>query len=154
MFGNQVGELVGERFQWYQLQNAEKKREGASEIRRAFNIYTTNLNFNPNKYQWKGSTQEKSQRIRNDRLPTTTDVIRSDLDARDIYRNAVQTSLDDAKAEYIYQIKESKDNYQKFDPTELVEILSQAQASVDKWFGFIPDGDVKAALEAVQREQL
>ena len=149
----EVGELVGERRQWNQLQTAEKQREGASEIRRAFNIYTTNLNFNSNKYQWVGSSQEKSQRIRNDRLPTTTDVIRSDLDARDLYRNQVQTSLDDAIAEFVYQKKESNDDIQKFDATELLDILKQAQTSVDKWFGFIPDQDVKSALEAVQREQ-
>ncbi len=149
----EVGQLVGERRQWNQLQNSERKREGASEIRRSFNIYTTNLNFNPNKYQWVGSSQEKSQRIRNDRLPTTTDVIRSDLDARDLYRNQVQTSLDDAIAEFIYQKKESNEDIQKFDATELLDILKQAQSSVDKWFGFIPDQDVKSALEAVQREQ-
>ena len=149
----EVGELVGERRQWNQLQNAEKKREGASEIRRAFNIYTTNLNFSTNKYQWVGSTQEKSSRIRNDKLPTTTDVIRSDLDARDLYRNQVQTSLEDARAEFIYQKRESREDVLKFDPTELLEVLGQAQVSVDKWFGFILDGDVKLALEAVQREQ-
>ena len=149
----EVGELVGERRQWNQLQSSERKREGASEVRRAFNIYTTNLNFNSNKYQWVGSSQEKSQRIRSDKLPTTTDVIRSDLDARDLYRNQVQTSLDDAVAEFVYQKKESGDNVQKFDATELLDILKQAQTSVDKWFGFIPDQDVKSALEAVQREQ-
>lgn len=149
----EVGELVGERRQWNQLQSSERKREGASEIRRAFNIYTTNLNFNPTKYQWVGSSQEKSQRIRNDALPTTTDVIRSDLDARDLYRNQVQTSLDDALAEFVYQKKESSEDIQKFDPTELLDILKQAQTSIDKWFGFIPDQDMKSALEAVQREQ-
>lgn len=149
----EVGELVGERRQWNQLQSSERKREGASEVRRAFNIYTTNLNFNSNKYQWVGSSQEKSQRIRSDRLPTTTDVIRSDLDARDLYRNQVQTSLEDAVAEYIYQKKECGDNVRNFDATELLDILKLAQTSVDKWFGFIPDQDVKLALEAVQREQ-
>ena len=42
----EVGELMGERQQWSRLVRAEKAREEASEIRRAFNIYTTNLNFN------------------------------------------------------------------------------------------------------------
>ena len=149
----EVGELVGERRQWNRLQKAEKKREGENEIRRAFNIYTTNLNFSQNKYQWVGSTEEKSKRIRNDKLPTTTDVIRSDLDARDLYRNQVQTIVDDARAELIYQKKESSDELQKFDATELVDILKQAQISVDKWFSFIPDRDVKSALDAVRREQ-
>mmetsp|Transcript_3331 Transcript_3331/g.7324 ORF Transcript_3331/g.7324 Transcript_3331/m.7324 type:complete len:100 (+) Transcript_3331:98-397(+) len=98
--------------------------------------------------------QEKSQRIRNDKLPTATDVIRSDLDARDLYRNQVQTALDDARAEFLYQKKESRDDPGKFDATELLEVLKQAQVSVDKWFSFIPDRDVKLALEAVQREQM
>ena len=150
----EVGQLVGERRTWNQLQSAERKREGANEIRRAFNIYTTNLNFSPDKYQWVGSTQEKSRRIRNDKLPTTTDVIRSDLDARDLYRNQVQTSFDDTKAEFLYQKKESSEDIRKFDPTELLDLLGQLQASVDKWFGFIPDKDVKLALEAVRREQM
>jgi hypothetical protein len=150
----EVGELVGERRQWNQLQNAEKEREGASEIRRAFNIYTTNLNFSRNEYQWVGSTQEKSSRIRNEKLPTTTDVIRSDLDARDLYRNQVQTSLDDARAEFMYQKRYGSEDIMKFDASELLDILGQAQASVDKWFEFIPDRDVKLALEAVQREQM
>lgn len=150
----EVGELIGERRQWNLLQKAEKKREGASEIRRAFNIYTTNLNFSQNKYQWVGSTEEKSKRIRNDKLPTTTDVIRSDLDARDLYRNQVQTAFDDAPAELIYQKKESSDDIRKFDAKELLEILKQAQISVDKWFSFIPDRDVKSALEAVRQEQV
>jgi len=149
----EVGELVGERRQWNLLQSAERKREGASEIRRAFNIYTTNLNFNPNKYQWVGSTQEKSRLIRDDKLPTATDVIRSDLDARDLYRNQVQTYIDDARAEFEYQKKNSSGDVQKFDPAELLDILRQARASLDKWFGFVPGGDVKSALEIVQREQ-
>ena len=155
----EVGELVGERRQWNQLQRAEREREGASEVRRAFNIYTTNLNFSPTEYKWVGSTEEKSRRIRSDRLPTTTDVIRSDLDARDLYRNQVQTALEDARAEWVYQMKESNDNssnsvdLRKFDTTDLQDILKQAQVSVDKWFGFIPDQDVKLALEAVVQQQ-
>lgn len=161
----EVGELVGERRQWNQLQRAEREREGASEVRRAFNIYTTNLNFSRTEYKWVGSTEEKSRRIRSDRLPTTTDVIRSDLDARDLYRNQVQTALEDARAEWVYQMKECNDyssnssnsvDLRKFDTTELQDILKQAQVSVDKWFGFIPDQDVKLALETVvqQKEQV
>ena len=153
----EVGQLIGERRQWNQLQKAERQREGASEVRRAFNIYTTNLNYNPSKYEWKGSKEEKSRRIRSDQMPTTTEVIRSDLDARDLYRNQVQTALEDAKAEYLFQkkriVSQNGDNNKAFETEDLLELLKQAQASVDKWFSFIPDRDVQAALEAVMREQ-
>lgn len=103
----EVGELMGERRQWNRLVKAEQARENVSEVRRSFNIYTTNLNFNPNKYVYSGSKEEKSKLIREDKLPTARDVIRSDLDARDLYRNAVQTALDDSKAEFLYQKKNS-----------------------------------------------
>lgn len=144
----EVGELMGERRQWNRLVKAERARENASEVRRALNIYTTNLNFNPNKYLYSGSREEKSKLIREDRLPTTTDVIRSDLDARDLYRNAIQTALDDTKAEYLYQKKNNLE-----DPAELVSLLKNAQVAIDKWFSFIPDDDIREALEVVKREQ-
>eukprot|EP00536_Pseudo-nitzschia_multiseries_P004643 jgi/Psemu1/188515/e_gw1.78.86.1 len=150
----EVGELVGERQQWNRLQRAEQRREGASEIRRAFNIYTTNLNFRRSEYRWVGSQEEKSRRIRSEQLPTATEVIRSDLDARDLYRNQVQTALEDAQAEWVYQKKESgSDDLWNFDATELLELLKQAQGSVDRWFGFVPDRDVQLALEAVKLQQ-
>ena len=88
----EIGELVGERRSWNRLVKAEKAREGASEVRRALNIYTTNINFNPNKYKYSGTSEEKSKLIREDKLPTAKDVIRSDLDARDLYRNSLQVS--------------------------------------------------------------
>lgn len=144
----EVGELMGERRQWNRLVRAEKNREDASEVRRSLNIYTTNLNFNPNKYVYSGSREEKSKLIREDRLPTATDVIRSDLDARDLYRNAVQTALDDARAEFLYQRKNGFE-----DVVELVSILKDARVAIDKWFAFIPDEDVREALAAVERKR-
>lgn len=144
----EVGELMGERRQWNRLVRAERARENASEVRRALNIYTTNLNFNPTKYQYTGTKEERSKLIREDRLPTVTDVIRSDLDARDLYRNALQTALDDAAAEYVYQ---KKNGYE--DVSDLVALLGDARAAIDKWFSFIPDGDIREALEVVRREQ-
>jgi hypothetical protein len=144
----EVGELMGERRQWSRLVQAEKERERDSEIRRAFNIYTTNLNFNPNKYVYSGSREEKKKLIREDRLPSATEVIRSDLDARDLYRNEVQTKLDDARSEYLYQKRVGFE-----DANELVGLLKDAKVALDSWFDFIPDEDVKLALEAVKREQ-
>ena len=146
------GQLIGERRQWEQLQKAEMKREAASEVRRALNIYTTNLNFNRNKYSFKGSAEEKSALIRNDRLPTATDVIRSDLDSRDLFRNQMQTSLEDSKAEYIYIKKDCGGDVSKADLTELIALLSAAKTAIDKWFAFISDDDVKEALSVVQKE--
>lgn len=141
-------ELMGERRQWNRLVRAEQARENASEVRRALNVYTTNLNFNPNKYVYSGSKEEKSKLIRDDKLPTTTDVIRSDLDARDLYRNALQTALDDSLAEFLYQ---KKNNFE--DTADLVGLLKDAKVAIDKWFSFIPDEDIKQALEAVKGEQ-
>jgi hypothetical protein len=31
--------------------------------------------------------------------------------------------------------------------------LKEAKLALDSWFGFIPDEDIKLALEAVKREQ-
>ena len=146
------GQLIGERRSWKQLQKAEMKREAASEVRRALNIYTTNLNFNRNKYSFKGSAEEKSALIRNDRLPTANDVIRSDLDSRDLFRNEMQTALEDATAEFIFIKKECGGDVSKAELTELVSLLRAAKDAIDKWFGFIEGGDVEAALAVVQRE--
>ena len=147
----EVGELMGERRQWNRLIQAEKRRENDSEIRRAFNIYTTNLNFNPNKYVYRGSKEEKKIMIREGRLPSTNDVIRSDLDARDLYRNVVQTAVDDARAEFVYQ---KRVGFEEDDDgsDELVRLLNDAKSAVDSWFGFIPDEDVKLAIEVVKNE--
>lgn len=144
----EFGQLVGERRQWNRLVGEERTRESNSEVRRALNIYTTNLNFDPNKYIYAGSKEEKSKLIRENRLPTATDVIRSDLDARDLYRNALQTSLDDAKAEYIYQ---KKHNFE--DMSEMMTILRDARDAIDMWFSFIPERDVRDAMEVVTREE-
>eukprot|EP00984_Skeletonema_dohrnii_P027220 scaffold16716_cov146-Skeletonema_dohrnii-CCMP3373.AAC.11 len=144
----EVGELMGERRQWSRLVQAERAREEASEIRRAMNIYTTNLNFNKNKYVYSGSQEEKKKMIREDRLPSATEVIRSDLDARDLYRNEVQTKLEDARAECLYQKGVGFE-----DVGELVGLLRETKVALDSWFGFIPDEDIRLALEAVKREE-
>lgn len=140
-------ELMGERRQWNRLSNIEKQREMSSPVRLALNIYTTNLNYNPNQYVFSGTPEEKRALIRQDRLPSTVEVIRSDLDARDLYRNALQTALEDARAEYLYQIKK-----EEMDLSELVSVLKEAKFAIDKWFSFVPEQDVKEALEIVSRE--
>ena len=67
--------------------------------------------------------------IREDRLPSATEVIRSDLDARDLYRNELQTKLDDAKAEHLYQKRVGFE-----DVSELVGLLKDAKVAVDSFF--------------------
>ncbi|KAL3779808.1 hypothetical protein HJC23_004742 [Cyclotella cryptica] len=148
----EVGELIGERRAWDRLSKTERMREEASEVRRAFNIYTTNLNFNTKRYTFRGSKEEKSRLIREDKLPTAGDVIRSDLDARDLYRNAAQTALEDAKAEFLYQKGKVGNDALEFDASELILLLKDAKRAVDSWFSFIPDEDVKKALEVVKNE--
>jgi len=154
----EVGELMGERRSWNRLVRAEKAREDASEVRRALNIYTTNLNFNPNRYVYSGSKEEKSRLIREDKLPSTTTVIRSDLDARDLYRNAVQTALEDACAEFAYLervgfVVDDDGGGSSSSVDDLVGLLRDARVAIDKWFSFIPEEDIREALEVVRREQ-
>ena len=144
----EAGQLIGERRQWNRLSNEERAREGSSEVRRALNIYTTNINYDPDRYAYAGSSEEKRRSIREGNLPTAGDVIRSDLDARDLYRNELQTSLDDARAEYLYQ--RGKDFE---DVSELVSLLRKSRSAIDRWFGFVPNRDIKEALEIVGGEE-
>lgn len=148
----EVGQLIGERRAWDRLTKSERMREEQSEIRRALNIYTTNINFSTSRYTFAGTDEEKRRMIREDRLPTAVDVIRSDLDARDLYRNELQTALDDANAEFLYQKRVCGDDILKFDANELVVLLETARKAVDSWFSFVPDQDVSIALELVKKE--
>ena len=148
----EVGQLIGERRAWDRLTKSERMREEQSEVRRALNIYTTNINFSTSRYTFAGTDEEKRRMIREDRLPTAVDVIRSDLDARDLYRNEVQTALDDAKAEYLYQKRVCGDDVLKFDANELVLLLETAKKAVNSWFSFVPDQDISNALELVKKE--
>ena len=96
----------GEIDTWKRLKRQEKVREDADEVRAALNFYTSNLNFDPDKYTLTGSKSERSQLIRNDRLPDVKNVIASDMGLRYLLRNEVLTALDDARAELRYQMEE------------------------------------------------
>lgn len=146
----EVGQLIGERRTWDRLTKSERIREEQSEVRKALNIYTTNINFNTSQYTFAGSPAEKRKLIREDKLPTVQDVIRSDLDARDLYRNEVQTALEDAKAEYLYQKRTFNGDVINFEAKELVLLLEKAKRAIDLWFSFIPDEDIMEALELVE----
>ena len=141
----------GEIDTWKRLKRQEKAREDRDEVRAALNFYTSNLNFNPDKYILTGSKTERSQLIRNDQLPDVKNVIASDMGLRYLLRNEVLTALDDARAELRYQMEEDgKGN--DVDGVELLDTLHRAQASCDKWFGLIGEEDVAAALEIVIKE--
>ena len=142
----------GEIDTWKRLKRQEKVREDADEVRAALNFYTSNLNFNPDRYTLTGTKSDRSQLIRNGRLPDVKNVIASDMGLRYLLRNEVLTALDDARAELRYHMEErGKGN--DVDGSELLETLQRAKVSCDKWFGLIGDEDVAAALEIVQKER-
>ena len=143
----------GEIDTWKRLKRQEKAREDKDEVRAALNFYTSNLNFNPDRYTLTGSKPERSRLIRNDQLPDVKNVIASDMGLRYLLRNEVLTALDDARAELRYQSEElEKGN--DVDGTELLEILQRTEVSCDKWFGLIAEEDIAAALEIVQKERV
>ena len=139
----------GEIDTWKQLKRQERVREGEDEIRAAFNIYTNNLSFSGNSYRLNVPKEERSRMIRQDELPDVKSVIGSDMGMRYLYRNAVLTDMDDARAELRYQLQQGK----AFDATELLDILKNAQTSCNSWFSLIDESDVRNALDTVGREE-
>ena len=81
-------------------------------------------------------------------MPTRKSVIHSSSDTRYLYRNVVQTALDNVNAEFVYQLKNGFE-----DVADLVGLLGDAQVSSNKWVRFIPGEDVQEALGVVKREQ-
>ena len=132
--------LIGELAVQQQKQN-ERKEQSMNNIGMARQI-------DKNKYVYSGSKEGKKKLVREDRSPSATDVRRSDLDGRDLYRNEVQTKLEDASAEYLYQKGVALE-----DLSELVGLLKEAKLALDSWFGFISVEVIKLALEAVKMEQ-
>ena len=151
----------GEIDTWKRLKRQEKVREDADEVRAALNFYTSNLNFNPDRYTLTGSKAERSQLIRADRLPDVKNVIASDMGLRYLLRNEVLTELDDARAELRYQMERQAKQQGgngggegDVDGTELLEILLRAQTSCGKWFDLIGEEDVAAARDIVKEEEM
>ena len=150
----------GEIDTWKRLKRQEKVREDADEVRAALNFYTSNLNFNPDRYTLTGSKAERSQLIRGDRLPDVKNVIASDMGLRYLLRNDLLTALDDARAELQYQMKRQATQEGDeggdggVDGTELLEILLRAQTSCGKWFDLIGEEDVAAARKIVKEEKM
>ena len=137
----------GEIDTWKRLKRQEKVREDTDEVRAALNYYTSNLNFNSDKYVLTGSREERSKLIREDRLPDVKNVIASDMGLRYLLRNEVLTALGNARAELEYQTKQDT-----MDCNELLGLLLEAQSSCRKWFDLIDEADRKSAREIVERE--
>jgi len=109
-------------------------------IRTACNFYTAQLKF-ADSYLLTANKNDKSTMIRRDGgVPTVKQVVIADLDLRDLYRNELQTLVDDAQAELYLQA---------MDAVELNTLLTRAKRASDHWFGLISEQDVKEARDAV-----
>lgn len=134
--------------QWGMLQYAESKREQSNDFRLAFNLYTQSLVFGDT-YQLTASKEDKKRMIRNDELPSLTAVITSDLDLRDLYRNQFLTSIEDAKAEVAYQVKQAP---QDIDKADAISLMAEANTACQKWFDLIPSADIDEALIVIRSD--
>ena len=85
--------------------------------------------------------------IRNDELPSLTAVITSDLDLRDLYRNQFLTSIEDAKAEVAYQVKQIPED---IDRADSIQLMADAHTACQKWFDLIPTVDIDEALSIMR----
>jgi hypothetical protein len=137
----------GEIGTWKLLKRNEYSKEGLDEIRAALNLYTSNLKYTSTQYTLRVSKEERSQMIREDRLPDLlTQVIPSDMDLRDLYRNALLTAVQEARAELRYQVNDS--NAATIDLTDLLHLLRQAQEALNQWFAFIDLNEIANAERA------
>ena len=126
-------------------------------MRAAFNFYTRQLVFSE-EYVLTAPKEQRREMIRNDALPSVTDVIGSDLDRRDLYRNEFLTVIEDAVAEARYQVEKklgSKEEEVVDDNvSDLKVLVEQAWVACGKWFEFIAVGDVEEAVAAVRMEDM
>jgi Na+-transporting NADH:ubiquinone oxidoreductase subunit NqrC len=67
-------------------------------------------------------------------------VVAADLDLRDLYRNLVETKMDDAQAE-LYQTDDHM-NVEEFQ-----SLLQEVNDAYRQWFALISESDVRAAEE-------
>ena len=137
----------GDNSQWRILRQRQSALEQANPLRRALNIYTNNLVFADN-YQLTADKQVRQTLIRNDALPNVNAVVTSDLDLRDLQRNAVLQNMDDARAEIQYQLRQ-----ETVDIQEVVMFLQAAENACNEWFALIPEEDVKQAAQWVETNE-
>jgi hypothetical protein len=133
----------GDNRQFQILLARQRRLERASPMRAGFNAYTNNLVYG-DAYRLNVEGDAKKALVRNDALPNVNSVVVSDLDLRDLYRNQVLQSVDDAKSEVLYQLKSGE-----VDVDGILQYLLDAQASCRAWFAFVPTDDVEEALQVV-----
>ena len=145
----------GEIDAWKRLKRQERVKEDADEIRAALNYYTSNINFNSDKFILTASKDERSKMIREDRIPDVKTVIASDMGLRYLLRNDILTACDDARAELKYLLTKQTDANASdniVDGQELLDLLLVAQSACSKWFDLIDKKNVQEALLIVSKE--
>jgi hypothetical protein len=133
----------GDQRQFQILRKRQLQLDSEIPMRAALNAYTNNLVFGDG-YKLNAQDEEKKNLVRNDALPNVNTVVVSDLDLRDLIRNQILQNMDDARAEWKYQMQQPQ-----LEAQEVLNYLSQAQISCDEWFRLIPDQDVKTAISIV-----
>lgn len=133
--------------------------------RKAFDTYTNALQFNADSFTLNLPLAERKAFIRNnDSLLTVSNAIVSDLDLRDLHRNAILSLLQDVFAEVKYQqfcssnstsMSNSRsrniDNYNPectlVDLTDLKLMIQKLNQECTAWFDLIPPEDVLLAYQ-------
>lgn len=117
--------------------NHSKQLTGTS-MRVGMNIYTANLRF-ADSYVLTASNEDRRSYVRKyNQLPNVKQVVAADLDLRDLYRNLVETKMDDAQAE-LYQTDDHM-NVEEFQ-----SLLQEVNDAYRQWFALISESDVRAA---------
>jgi len=120
------------------LERAVSDTLSGATVRAAMNVYTANLRFGES-YVLTASPVDRKRLIRQyDGLPDVKQVITADLDLRDLYRNQVQTTIEDIQAEVYRDEPESQ---------ELVALVGQAISAMGSWFAPISSDDIRDALQ-------
>lgn len=141
----------GARRQFRRLQEQQRALERDDPVRAALNAYTNNLVYGP-QYVLTAAPEDRSRLIRQyNGLPDVTAVVRSDLDLRDLYRNQLLTALDDARAEWQYQLSHRTADG-AVSATDVLGFLRDAEGACDKWFALVDPQDAELARLTVESE--
>jgi hypothetical protein len=134
------------------------------KTRKAFDTYTYAIQFDADSFTLNLPLAERKAFIRNnDSLLTASNAIISDLDLRDLYRNAVLSLLQDVSAEVKYQQfcsskptssnsrRRNTDNYNPectlVDLSDLKLMIQKLDQECNAWFDLIPPEDVFLAYQ-------
>ena len=66
-----------------------------------------------------------------------------------LYRNQFLTSIEDAKAEVAYQVKQVP---QDVDRADAISLMADAHTACQKWFDLIPSVDIDEGLNVMRSE--